>query len=86
MKNPFKNLFKRPKRIVFTFTETGDGCIETTVKADRNIPVGYALTAIDWFKNQISQSLGREFLRQRIKTGSPKARYVMRTSKLGDLH
>ena len=85
MKNPFKSLFKRPKRIVFTFTETSNGKIKSEVKMDKGIPVGYALQTIDRFKAEITRGITEKAIGKGLNNKDTRTRPFIAKQTLGDI-
>lgn len=70
---------RNTKRIVFTFVDNPkDGTIRSFVKFDKDVPVGYAATALDRLKAEISAGMAVRVSNAGLKPQHPGRRKFIR--------
>lgn len=85
MKRLFNRLFKRPMRIVITFTPGTNGHIRTAFKVSKNIPVGYALTALSRMRADIDVGVVKKAKGEGLTFKDTQTRGFIRKQTLGDV-
>lgn len=77
---------KHTKRIVFSFIDNPkDGTIRSFVKFDKDVPVGYAATALDRLKAEIAVGMAKKVSDAGLKPQHPGRRKFIREQTLGDI-
>lgn len=87
IKTRLKRLFTRnkPMRITIEFKSNGDGTTNTQMKFNKKIPVGFAVSALDRFKAQISTKLALSVQDAGYSAKNPKRRAFIGKQTLGDI-
>jgi hypothetical protein len=76
---------KRRMELTIKFTQMPDGTITTALKASKNIPYSYAITALERVKFDLQQRLTRKAQLAGFTSKDPKTRGFIKEQTLGDL-
>lgn len=75
----------KPMRMIITFIPGANGNVKTTLKMDKRIPIGYALTAVDRIKADIVSGLSHKMQVKGLTKRNSKTRGFIRNQNLGDV-
>jgi len=86
MKNLIKRLLSRKhRRVIITFSQTGNSKNITTLKMDKDIPVSTLLTALDKIKWDVQTNLTRKTRAAGLNHHHPKTADFVRRQTVGDV-
>ena len=85
MKNIFKNLLKKRRKIVITFTELPYGKMDTSVKINKGIPVQNVLWTLDRISGDLKRKLTNKAQVNGLSYKNTQTRAFIAQQKVGDL-
>lgn len=90
MINPFKSLLKglkprKPMTIVISFVTDHNGKLQTAMKVNKDIPVAYAINALDKLSFNLKQNLTNKAQAHGLSYKNSKTRSFIKSQTINDI-